>query len=77
MGQTCEGIGDERVCIDRDNTAWFAGVVPVDDPRYVVVVVVEEGGSGGRIAAPVARSIIQYLLGLEQTDVDDPRVEGD
>lgn len=77
MGRSCEGVGEERVCVDRDDTAWFAGVVPIDDPKYVVVVVVEEGGSGGRVAAPVARFIMQYLLGVEQTDIVDPRVEGD
>jgi penicillin-binding protein 2 len=52
-------------------------VAPIDNPRYVVVVVVEEGGSGGRVAAPVARHIMQYLLNLEPTDIVDPRVEGD
>ena len=77
MGQECEGIGETRRCKDRDNTAWFAGAVPIDNPQYVVVVVVEEGGSGGRVAAPVARHIIQYLLGLEVTDIVDPKVEGD
>ncbi|MDH3260761.1 MAG: penicillin-binding protein 2 [Acidimicrobiia bacterium] len=77
MGQECEGVGEARICKDRDNTAWFAGVAPIDSPRYVVVVVVEEGGSGGRVAAPVARHIMQYLLGLEPTDIVDPRVEGD
>jgi penicillin-binding protein 2 len=77
MGQECEGIGEERECKDRDDTAWFAGVAPIDDPRYVVVIVVEEGGSGGRVAAPVARHVIQYLLGLETTDILDPKVEGD
>ncbi len=77
MGQECEGVGELRKCNNRDNTAWFAGVAPIDNPRYVVVVVVEEGGSGGRVAAPVARHIIQHLLGLEATDVIDPKVEGD
>ncbi len=77
MGQECEGIGEARVCKERDNTAWFAGVAPVDDPKYVVVVVVEEGGSGGRVAAPVARHIMQFLLGLEPTDIVDTKVEGD
>jgi penicillin-binding protein 2 len=77
MGQECEGIGEGRICHDRDNTAWFAGVAPIDNPRFVVVVVVEEGGSGGRVAAPVARHIIQYLLGLEPTEIIDPKVEGD
>lgn len=77
MGQECEGVGEARICKDRDDTAWFAGVAPIDNPRYVVVVVVEEGGSGGRVAAPVARHIMQYLLNLEPTDIVDPRVEGD
>jgi penicillin-binding protein 2 len=77
MGQECEGVGALRKCKNRDNTAWFAGVAPIDNPRYVVVVVVEEGGSGGRVAAPVARHIIQHLLGLETTDIVDPKVEGD
>ncbi|MDJ0960775.1 MAG: penicillin-binding protein 2 [Acidimicrobiia bacterium] len=43
-------------------TALFAAVAPVNQPRYVVVVVIERGGSGGRIAAPTARPILQYLL---------------
>lgn len=43
-------------------TAWFAGVAPIQDPRYVVVVMVDEGGSGGAIAAPAAASIFAHLL---------------
>lgn len=49
----------------KDNHAWFAGVAPIDDPRYVVVVLLDEGGSGGGAAAPVARYIMQYLMGEE------------
>lgn len=48
---------------DTFDTAWFVGVAPVNDPQYTVAVVVEEGGGGGRIAAPIARQIFQYLLG--------------
>ncbi len=44
------------------DTAWFVGVAPLDDPRYVVAVVVERGGSGGRVAAPIARQVLQFLL---------------
>jgi penicillin-binding protein 2 len=44
------------------DTALFAGVAPINNPRYVVVVVVERGGSGGRIAAPTARPILQFLM---------------
>lgn len=53
----------------RDNHAWFVGVAPIDDPQYIVVVLLEEGGSGGRIAAPVGRQILQYLMGNELTPI--------
>lgn len=53
----------------RDNHAWFIGVAPIDDPEYIVAVVIEEGGSGGGIAAPVARHILQYLTGNEPTPI--------
>jgi penicillin-binding protein 2 len=54
----------------RDNHAWFVGVAPIDDPQYIVVVLIDEGGSGGRIAAPVGRHILQYLMGNEPTPIE-------
>ena len=33
----------------------------VDDQEELTVVV-ERGGSGGRVAAPVARQVLQYIL---------------
>lgn len=47
------------------DTAWFVGVAPLSHPEYVVAVVIDQGGSGGRIAAPVARAVLQYLMGEE------------
>jgi cell division protein FtsI/penicillin-binding protein 2 len=44
------------------DSAFFVGVLPVYNPQYVISVVVERGGSGGRIAAPVARQVFQFLL---------------
>jgi cell division protein FtsI/penicillin-binding protein 2 len=44
-------------------------VAPIDNPQFVVAVVVEEGGSGGAIAAPVARHILQYLMNNEPTEI--------
>ncbi len=44
------------------DSAFFVGVAPVNNPQYVISVVVERGGSGGRIAAPIARQVLQYLL---------------
>ena len=47
---------------DGVQTALFVAVAPIDDPKYVVVIVIERGGSGGRVAAPTAKPILQYLL---------------
>ncbi|MGH8928573.1 MAG: penicillin-binding transpeptidase domain-containing protein, partial [Acidimicrobiia bacterium] len=65
--------GTGQTIANNDNHAWFVGVGPTDGPRWVVVVLIDEGGSGGRVAAPVARHIMQYLMGEEP----DPIVEGD
>jgi cell division protein FtsI/penicillin-binding protein 2 len=51
--------------VQQVDTAWFVGVAPVESPEYVVTVVVERGGSGGRVAAPVARQVLQYLVNGE------------
>ncbi|MGB7859079.1 MAG: penicillin-binding transpeptidase domain-containing protein [Acidimicrobiia bacterium] len=65
--------GTGQSSANRDNHAWFVGVAPIDNPKYVVAVLIEEGGSGGRVAAPVARHILQHLMGNEPT----PIVEGE
>ncbi len=49
--------------------AWFAGVAPLDAPQWVVVVVVDQGGSGGQVAAPTARRIMQYLMGEQLSPI--------
>jgi penicillin-binding protein 2 len=71
------GTAEIRQAIDEDDqdidTAWFVGVAPLDTPRYVVTVVVDQGGSGGLVAAPAARRILQYLLG----ETPDPLRRGD
>jgi penicillin-binding protein 2 len=61
--------GTGETTATKDNHAWFVGVAPIDNPQYVVAVIIEEGGSGGGIAAPVARHILQYLMGIEPTPI--------
>lgn len=39
--------------------AWFAGWAPAEDPEMVIIVFVEHGGSGGRVAWPIAKQIIE------------------
>lgn len=41
----------------KETHAWFTGYAPAENPRIVVTVMVEESGSGGQIAAPIARRL--------------------
>jgi penicillin-binding protein 2 len=43
------------------DTSWFAGMVPADDPEYVVVATVEQGGFGAETAAPIVRNIMSRI----------------
>ncbi|MBI5157707.1 MAG: hypothetical protein HZA58_06785 [Acidimicrobiia bacterium] len=64
-----EGRGDEYYgpeiveAQQAVDTAWFVGVAPLSDPRWAVAIVIDQGGSGGRVAAPAARRVFQYLMG--------------
>ena len=48
---------------------WFTGFAPAEDPQVAVAVVVEDGGgrgtsgSGNAIAAPIAKKVIEAVLG--------------
>jgi penicillin-binding protein 2 len=39
--------------------AWFAGWAPQENPEIAIVVLIEHGGSGGKVAGPVAKAIIE------------------
>lgn len=49
---------DERL---RDH-ALFIAFAPVEDPRIAVSVIVENGSSGSRVAAPIARAVMDKWL---------------
>jgi peptidoglycan glycosyltransferase len=48
--------------------AWFIGFAPANDPKIAVAVLVENGGgggdngTGGRLAAPIARAVMEAAL---------------
>jgi len=46
----------------RDH-ALFIAFAPVEEPKIAVAVVIENGSSGSRIAAPIARAIMDKYLG--------------
>ncbi len=53
---------------DKPPHAWFISFAPADDPKGAVAVVVEDGGvtgsevGGGRVAAPIAKAVMEAVL---------------
>jgi penicillin-binding protein 2 len=53
----------EDIALKLRDHALFIAFAPADDPAIAVSVVVENGGSGGSVAAPIARKVLdEYLL---------------
>ncbi|MCX6503381.1 MAG: penicillin-binding protein 2 [Microbacterium sp.] len=54
---------------DKPYSLWFTGFAPADDPQVAIAVVVEDGGgqgqsgSGNTIAAPIAKKVMEAVLG--------------
>ena len=47
----------------KPDHTWFLGIAPARNPQVVVAVVVENsGGSGGSVAAPIARKVMEAAL---------------
>lgn len=60
----------------RRYVAFFAGVVPVEDPRFAMAVVVndpdvEKGYYGGSVAAPIFHNVMEGALRLMDVPPDD------
>jgi peptidoglycan glycosyltransferase len=64
--------GTAEVGEGRAPTVWFVGFAPADNPAVAVAVVVPEGGgvgseaTGGEVAAPVARAVMEAALDTTQ-----------
>jgi penicillin-binding protein 2 len=58
----------------KGDHAWFAGYLPADDPRWVVVVALEHGGSGGDAAAPLVRELVEQMVRFGDLQAPAPRV---
>ena len=46
---------------DRDH-AVFIGFAPYENPRYALSVLIEHGGSGSKVAAPLAKKVIKLVI---------------
>lgn len=60
----------ETIARKLHDHALFIAFAPADKPEFVVAVVVENGGSGSKVAAPIARKLIIEHFGLE---LDEPQ----
>jgi peptidoglycan glycosyltransferase len=52
-----------------ENQVWFIGYAPADKPRLAVAVTIERTqGEGGTVAAPIAKQVLETLLGKAVTN---------
>ena len=42
----------------KETHSWFVGFAPADKPKVAICVLAEESGSGGAVAAPIARQVL-------------------
>ena len=65
----------EEIAKKLQDHALFVGYAPANNPRIAVALIVENGGSGGSVAAPIARKVMdQYLLNLPEEKVPSKTV---
>ena len=74
-GATIDGVdvggktGTAENGSDQPYTLWFTGFAPAENPEVAVAVVVEDGGgqgqsgSGNTLAAPIAKKVMEAVLG--------------
>ena len=56
--------GTAEVANGTANQAWFIAFAPIVNPRMAIAVTVERtSGQGGTVAAPMAKQVLQVLLG--------------
>lgn len=60
--------GTAQTAKDKPPFAWFTSFAPANDPQIAVAVIIEDAGvarddiSGGRLAAPVAKKVMEAVL---------------
>jgi penicillin-binding protein 2 len=64
-----QGTGENREHLAH---AWFIGFAPAEKPRIAFCVLVEYGGSGGKVAGPIAKEILKACLKHHYLDATTP-----
>jgi peptidoglycan glycosyltransferase len=66
--QVAGKTGTAQTAKDRPPFAWFTAFAPADDPKIAVAVLIEKADiarddiAGGRLAAPIAKSVMEAVL---------------
>ena len=60
----CGKTGSAEIDGQENTNAWFVGFIDEESTPYALAVLVEDAGGGGSVAAPVAKKIFEYLLGI-------------
>ena len=67
------GLGNFGVSIVQFVAPWIIGFAPAEAPRYAIAVMLKgtneeiSAGTGGKLAGPVAKTVLDYLFASEQT----------
>ncbi|MBQ9198168.1 MAG: penicillin-binding protein 2 [Clostridia bacterium] len=59
----CAKTGTAEIDTQKNDNAWFVGFSESEALPVAICIVVADSGTGGSVAAPLARQIFQYMLG--------------
>lgn len=54
----------------KETHSWFVGFAPAENPEIAVCVLAEEAGSGGQVAAPIARTVMDAYFAEHRSEQD-------
>ena len=58
----CGKTGTAEVGGSQKAHAWFMGFIEEAEHPLAITVIVENGGSGGRVAAPIAKTVLEKAV---------------
>jgi len=60
--ETAGKTGTAESFIGKHPHAWYTGYAPYNNPEITVTVLIEQGGGGSKVAAPLAKEIIDFYF---------------
>ena len=52
----------EQIPYKNRDHAWYIAFGPYKNPRYAMSILIEHGGSGSKVAAPIAKKLIKKVI---------------